>query len=420
MTGTTTADEKLTWLMEGLLERTPGARHALVLSRDGLKLCRTPELSVDQADQLAAIAAGIQSLSHGASVEFGDGTGGVRSAMTEFYGGMLFIVEAGEGAHLAVVTDGGRGRRARRAQHERAGRAARRAPDARRRASVDEPGPAGTTRPDRLYTLTGGRSRSGPDNPFDLVTLVVAECDPVPGMQSEHAAILRLRRRPTAVVEIAAELRLPVSITKILLSDLLAAGRVSARHPRNGRRCPTPTSWSRCSLDSATSETPCVRDAHPAGRAADNGLKIVVVGGFGVGKTTMVRSVSEIRPLNTEETMTQAGEGVDDLNGVRGKTATTVAFDFGRITLDERNVLYLFGAPGQERFWFLWDRLFSGTLGAVVLVDTRRIDDSWYAIDRLERHGTPFIVACNDFGGPTFTPGSRSARRSTWTRTCRW
>lgn len=113
----------------------------------------------------------------------------------------------------------------------------------------------------------------------------------------------------------------------------------------------------------------------------------------------MVRSVSEIRPLNTEETMTRAGEAVDDISEVRGKTATTVAFDFGRITLDERNVLYLFGAPGQERFWFLWDRLFSGTLGAVVLVDTRRIDDSWYAIDRLERHGTPFIVACNDFGG---------------------
>ncbi|MFI1359289.1 roadblock/LC7 domain-containing protein [Streptomyces sp. NPDC020898] len=102
--GPTTADEKLTWLIEGLLERTPGARHALVLSRDGLKLCRTPELSVDQADQLAAIAAGIQSLSHGASVEFGDGSGGVRTAMTEFYGGVLFIVEAGEGAHLAVVT----------------------------------------------------------------------------------------------------------------------------------------------------------------------------------------------------------------------------------------------------------------------------------------------------------------------------
>ncbi|MFH8452592.1 GTP-binding protein [Streptomyces fungicidicus] len=160
-------------------------------------------------------------------------------------------------------------------------------------------------------------------------------------------------------------------------------------------------------MDSATSETrtETVDETRaPLGASADNGLKIVVVGGFGAGKTTMVRSVSEIRPLNTEETMTQAGEAVDDTSGVSGKTATTVAFDFGRITLDARNVLYLFGAPGQERFWFLWDRLFSGTLGAVVLVDTRRIDDSWYAIDRLERHGTPFIVACNDFGGDTFTP----------------
>ncbi|ARF63469.1 MULTISPECIES: ATP/GTP-binding protein [Streptomyces] len=147
-------------------------------------------------------------------------------------------------------------------------------------------------------------------------------------------------------------------------------------------------------MDSATS------DRAALSATADNGLKIVVVGGFGVGKTTMVRSVSEIRPLNTEETMTRAGEAVDHLDGIAAKSSTTVAFDFGRITLDERSVLYLFGAPGQERFWFLWDRLFSGTLGAVVLVDTRRLADSWYAIDRLEHHGTPFIVACNDFGGP--------------------
>ncbi|MFE6894684.1 ATP/GTP-binding protein [Streptomyces sp. NPDC057694] len=157
-------------------------------------------------------------------------------------------------------------------------------------------------------------------------------------------------------------------------------------------------------MDSAISEPPGGRRELAAG--ADNGLKIVIVGGFGAGKTTLVRSVSEIRPLNTEETMTQAGRGVDelaDLDGVRGKTSTTVAFDFGRITLDARNVLYLFGAPGQERFWFLWDRLFSGTLGAVVLVDTRRLEDSFYAIDRLEHHGTPFIVAHNDFGGPPHT-----------------
>lgn len=152
-------------------------------------------------------------------------------------------------------------------------------------------------------------------------------------------------------------------------------------------------------MDSASSDTRA-----PLSAQADNGLKIVIVGGFGVGKTTLVRSVSEIRPLSTEETMTQASESVDDVSAVRAKSATTVAFDFGRITLDARNVLYVFGAPGQERFWFLWDRLFSGALGAVVLVDTRRIDDSWYAIDRLEQQGIPFVVACNDFGGPRHTP----------------
>lgn len=137
----------------------------------------------------------------------------------------------------------------------------------------------------------------------------------------------------------------------------------------------------------------------PLPSTAREGLKIVIVGGFGVGKTTMVRSVSEIRPLSTEETMTQAGVGIDE-GASPGKTTTTVAFDFGRISLNEQMVLYLFGAPGQERFWFLWDRLFAGTLGAVVLVDTRRLADSWYSIDRLEHHGTPFVVARNNFGGP--------------------
>ncbi|WP_235878364.1 GTP-binding protein [Saccharopolyspora karakumensis] len=135
-------------------------------------------------------------------------------------------------------------------------------------------------------------------------------------------------------------------------------------------------------------------------RTASDGLKIVIIGGFAVGKTTMVRSVSEIRPLTTEETMTTASVGVDSTAGVGTKTTTTVAFDFGRITLNERMVLYLFGAPGQERFWFIWDQLFSGCLGAVVLVDSRRIADCWYAIDRLEEQGTPFVVARNNFGVP--------------------
>ncbi|MGQ4444870.1 ATP/GTP-binding protein [Streptomyces violaceoruber] len=159
-------------------------------------------------------------------------------------------------------------------------------------------------------------------------------------------------------------------------------------------------------MDSATSDPTASGSTTTSGRtpltdAAETGLKIVVVGGFGVGKTTLVRSVSEIRPLNTEEVMTQAGVGVDETGGVTSKTTTTVAFDFGRISLNDRMVLYLFGALCQERFWFLWDRLFSGTLGAVVLVDTRRMDDSWYAIDRLEHHRTPFVVAVNRFDDDT-------------------
>ena len=150
-------------------------------------------------------------------------------------------------------------------------------------------------------------------------------------------------------------------------------------------------------MGSGNSERPA---RAPLRSSASEGVKIVIVGGFGVGKTTMVRSVSEIRPLNTEETMTQASIGVDQNAGATDKATTTVAFDFGRISLNKRMVLYLFGAPGQERFRFLWDRLFTGTLGAVVLVDTRRVEDSWHAIDLLENRGIPFIVARNNFPGP--------------------
>ncbi|MGW1373687.1 GTP-binding protein [Streptomyces sp. NPDC002446] len=128
-------------------------------------------------------------------------------------------------------------------------------------------------------------------------------------------------------------------------------------------------------------------------------LKILVAGGFGVGKTTLVGAVSEIKPLRTEERLTEAGRPVDDLDGVEAKTTTTVAMDFGRITLNEELVLYLFGTPGQDRFWFLWDELARGALGAVVLADTRRLADSFSAIDYFERRGLPFTVAVNCFDG---------------------
>ncbi|MBB6000599.1 signal recognition particle receptor subunit beta [Streptomonospora salina] len=128
-------------------------------------------------------------------------------------------------------------------------------------------------------------------------------------------------------------------------------------------------------------------------------VKILVAGGFGVGKTTMVGSVSEIAPLSTEEVMTEASMGVDDLGGVEDKSTTTVALDFGRITVNQQVVLYLFGTPGQGRFWFMWDELAEGALGAVVLADTRRLDTCFPAVDFFERRRIPFVVAVNRFEG---------------------
>ncbi|MDX3313191.1 GTP-binding protein [Streptomyces sp. NPDC054884] len=133
-------------------------------------------------------------------------------------------------------------------------------------------------------------------------------------------------------------------------------------------------------------------------------LKILVAGGFGVGKTTLVGAVSEIKPLRTEEYLTEAGRPVDDTTGVEGKHTTTVAMDFGRITLREDLVLYLFGTPGQERFWFMWDELSEGALGAVVLADTRRLGDCFAAVDYFERRSIPFLVAVNCFEGAARYP----------------
>ncbi|MGW5863559.1 GTP-binding protein [Streptomyces sp. NPDC055239] len=133
-------------------------------------------------------------------------------------------------------------------------------------------------------------------------------------------------------------------------------------------------------------------------------LKILVAGGFGVGKTTLVGAVSEIKPLRTEELLSEAGRPIDDISGVSGKHTTTVAMDFGRITLREDLVLYVFGTPGQDRFWFLWDELATGALGAVVLADTRRLEDCFAAVDYFERRSIPFVVGVNCFEGASRYP----------------
>ncbi|MEV7975988.1 ATP/GTP-binding protein [Streptomyces sp. NPDC086519] len=148
---------------------------------------------------------------------------------------------------------------------------------------------------------------------------------------------------------------------------------------------------------------------HVSGRAADHtagrtdtaplAVKILVAGGFGVGKTTLVGAVSEVAPLHTEEYLTRAGVGVDDLEGVDSKFTTTVALDFGRITISDDLVVYLFGTPGQERFWFMWNDLVNGAMGAVVLVDTRRLEVSFASIDFFESRGIPFVVGVNCFHG---------------------
>ena len=143
------------------------------------------------------------------------------------------------------------------------------------------------------------------------------------------------------------------------------------------------------------SENSDAQDGEPTALA----LKILVAGGFGVGKTTLVGAVSEIKPLRTEELLSQAGQSVDDTDGVDQKVTTTVAMDFGRITLGPDMVLYLFGTPGQDRFLFLWDELVRGAVGGIVLVDTRRIEDCFPAVDYFEHLGIPFVVAVNLFNG---------------------
>ena len=232
-----------------------------------------------------------------------------------------------------------------------------------------------------LYVLVNGRT-SPRNASLDLATQVIALPVDTRALEPEYEAIVSRCWTWMSIAEIAAYLNYPLALTKLLVDVLLEwrLPHVSAPRPRS-------QSWIAEYWKQFSPVWRVCRQQEGLIAVGRKSVKVVVAGGFGTGKTTLVGSVSEIPPLTTEEVLTQASVGVDDLAGVEDKTTTTVALDFGRITINADIVLYIFGTPGQDRFWFMWDELAQGAIGAIVLVDTRRLDTS-FSSDRLLRTAT--------------------------------